>query len=148
MIVRDANRDDIPSILRMGKEFYDSTYFRQIAEFDEYSVMETVNMVLEHGVLKLAEEDGVAYGMCGFVIFPYSWNFSVIAANEVFWYVSKDFRSKGISKKLKLESIQACIDKGAKPINMGLLESSPEQARAMYEADGFILKEYLFVKVV
>jgi GNAT superfamily N-acetyltransferase len=148
MIIVDATVDDMPSMLKMGREFYETTYYAGIAPFDEDTVANLLNIILETGVLKLAMIDGEYCGMIGLVMFPFAFNAKVNSAHEVFWYISPDARSLGIAKALMQSAEQECLLKGAVSIQMGTLATSPPQAARLYESLGYKLEETSYVKVV
>jgi GNAT superfamily N-acetyltransferase len=148
MIIRDATADDMPDLLRMGEAFYETTYYAKIAPFDNDTVENLMNIILDTGVLKLAVVEGVACGMIGLVMFPFAFNAKVVSAHEVFWYISPDERMLGFATRLFESAEQECLSKGAVSIQMASLVTSPEGVKKFYESLGYKLEESFYVKVV
>ena len=148
MVIVDATVDDMPELLRMGREFYETTYYAGIAPFDNDTVANLMSIIIDTGVLKLAVVDGECCGMIGLVMFPFAFNAKVNSAHEIFWYTSPDARSLGIAKALMNAAEQECLLKGAVSIQMGTLATSPPQAAKLYESLGYKLEETSYVKVV
>ena len=148
MIIRDACVEDMPELLKMGKAFYDTTYYAKIAPFCEATSENLINIILDTGVLKVAVIDGEYCGMIGMVMFPFAFNAKVNSAHEIFWYVSPDARSLGLAKALMKSAEQECLTKGAVSIQMAHLASSPEGVGKFYESLGYTLEESFYVKVV
>ena len=148
MEIRDATIEDMDAILKMGREFFETTYYAGIAPFCEDTASNLIKIILDTGVLKLAIIDGEYCGMIGLVMFPFAFNARVNSAHEVFWYTSPDIRGAGIAKALMNAAEQECLLKGAVSIQMGTLATSPPQAAKLYESLGYKLEETSYVKVV
>lgn len=148
MEIRDATIDDMDAILKMGREFFETTYYAGIAPFCEDTASNLIKIILDTGVLKLAIIDGEYCGMIGLVMFPFAFNARVNSAHEVFWYTSPDIRGAGIAKELLSSAEQACLHKGAVSIQMASLATSPDGVNKFYESLGYKLEEQFYVKVV
>jgi len=148
MIIRDATADDMPDLLRMGEAFYETTYYAQIAPFDNDTVENLMSIILDTGVLKLAVVEDVVCGMIGLVMFPFAFNAKVVSAHEVFWYISPEARNMGFATRLFESAEQACLEKGAVSIQMGILATSPNGVGKFYESLGYKLEETSYVRVV
>jgi GNAT superfamily N-acetyltransferase len=148
MIIRDATVDDMEAMLKMGREFFETTYYAGVAPFCNDTATNLLNIILDTGVLKLALIDGEYCGMIGLVMFPFAFNAKVNSAHEVFWYTSPDARSLGLAKALLSSAEQACLSKGAVFIQMASLATSPDGVGKFYESLGYKLEESFYVKVV
>lgn len=148
MIIVDATVEDTQAMLKMGREFYESTYYASIAPFDEDTAVNLINIILETGVLKLAMIDGEYCGMIGMAMFPFAFNAKVLSAHEIFWYTTPDIRGAGVAKALLKAADLDCLMKGAVSVQMASLATSPPELHKFYESLGYKLQESFYVKVV
>lgn len=96
MTIRPAVDTDIPTIIAMGRKFFDAAGWPEVTTWDERSVETTLRGLIGGAVpggLIVAEGAGCApVGMVGFMAFPFYFNFAVAVAQEVFWWVEPDQR--------------------------------------------------------
>jgi len=148
MIIIDATKDDMPAMLKMGRDFYETTYYAGIAPFCEETAENLINIILDTGVLKLAMIDDEYCGMIGMAMFPFAFNAKVLSAHEIFWYTTPDIRGAGIAKALLKAADLDCLMKGAVSVQMASLDTSPPELHKFYESLGYQLKESFYVKAV
>ncbi len=138
----------MPAILAMGAEFYATTSYAGWAEYAPESVEVLARMMIDGGVLLLAEVDGRAVGMVGLVLAPFLFNHAHTTAHEVMWWVSPAARATGAGVELLRAIEPACREKGARAIQMMTLANSPAQAAALYAKLGYVPTEHAFSKVL
>lgn len=147
-MIRAATHNDIDAVLRMGAMFYETTSYSSWSGFCHETSRKLVEMLIDTGVLLIAEIDGAACGMVGLVVAPFMFNASHMAAYEVFWWVDPDAQGAGVGRAL-LQAIEpACKAKGCVSIQMVCLASSPPQAAALYERVGYRHTESSFTKIM
>lgn len=147
-MIRRATQADMESILTMGERFYRSSHYSGWADFCRESSRKLVQMVIDTGVLMIAQEDGKDVGMVGLVVAPFMFNNDKLGAYEVFWWVEPEARG-GMTAWRLLKSIdQVCADMGVASIQMVVLSDSPEQAAKMYERAGYTHSETSFTKIL
>lgn len=147
-MIRYAERDDIPAIIEMGAEFYATTNYAEFADYAPESIEGLAIMLIETGVLLVAESEGKLVGMAGLVIAPFLFNHSLHSAHEVMWWVSPESRSTGAGIALLRAIEPACREAGAVMIQMIHLSNSPPAAAAAYERAGYIHTESSYSKVL
>jgi GNAT superfamily N-acetyltransferase len=136
------------SVLRMGERFYRSSHYIGMADFCRDSACKLVQMVIDTGVLMIAEQDGQDVGMVGLVVAPFMFNNDKLGAYEVFWWVQPEARG-GMAAWRLLKSIeQVCAEMGVTLIQMVVLPDSPERAAKMYERAGYVHSETSFTKIL
>jgi GNAT superfamily N-acetyltransferase len=147
-MIRRATQADMDSVLRMGERFYRSSHYTSMADFCRESARKLVQMVIDAGVLMIAEQDGQDVGMVGLVVAPFMFNNDKIGAYEVFWWVEPEARG-GMAAWRLLKSIeQVCAEMGVTLIQMVVLSDSPERAAKMYERAGYVHSETSFTKIL
>lgn len=148
MIVRPAGLRDMPTIIEMGERFFVTTEYTAFSGYDELSADAIGRMLIEHGVLLVAEVGDRVVGMVGLMVAPFLFNHSLKTAHEVMWWVDEDMRDKGAGIALLRAVEPACRGKGAVAIQMIHLSNSPPQASALYERLGFGHSESSYTKVL
>lgn len=148
MQIRNATPADTPSILAMGRKFYDTTHYALFADYDDATVEVLIDLMRDAGVLLLAERDGAVVGMAGLVITPFLFNATKNAAYEVMWWVDPADQGQGAGRALLAAIEPACHARGVAAIQMVHLANSPAHAGPLYERSGYFLSETSYTKVV
>lgn len=149
MIVRLATTEDRDVVLRMGEKFYASTAYRDLAEYDYDACGFMVDLMLDSGILLLAECHfrGIV-GMVGLLVAPFMFNHAKVSAQEVMWYVDERARESRAGFELLRAVEPACDQRGVDVIVMAHLQNSPEKVSSMYERLGFKHSESFYTKVI
>lgn len=146
-MIRAATPADIPAIVEMGRKFYAATAYQAVAPFDADSVAGLAGMMIDTGVLLVADE-GDLVGMVGLYVGPFMFNAGLKTAHEVMWWVDPEAQGRGVGKQLLAAIEPACRARGAVSAQMVVLESSPPQAAALYERMGYRHSETSYTKVI
>lgn len=124
--------EDIPSIVRLTKEFHKES--KQALPFDEVVFSSTVARLIsdDNGCVILYKGDGKVQGfIMGWVSqYPAA---NVLQANEVLWFCSSSYRGRGALKLIN-QYIQWAKSKNAKVIYAGAFEA---KASRVYKRLGF-----------
>lgn len=141
--IREARHDDIPTLLEMGRRFFDATSYGEIAEYDPASVEKMMRHLIddENGVLLVAGDEIV--GAAGALFYPFHFNLSHKTGQEIFWWVDVDCRGVGIRLFRALEV--AAKSKGAVSFSMSEI-GGMKPARAMYERAGYMHSDSTYIK--
>lgn len=148
MIVRDATRDDIPRIVEMARQFYAQTTYAAIVPLADESAAGLAVLMMDAGVMLVAEEAGAIVGMVGLFIEPFTFNITKTSATEIVWWVDPVFQNKGAGKALLAAIEPACRGRGADMIRMMCLTPDGEVAAAVYQRMGYLPTENAFTKVL
>lgn len=91
--IREATLEDVPQLVTMGHQFLTQTAYQgRIADNPDAMAAMAIRLIEQSdGLLLIAEQDGDAVGMIGFLCFAHHLSGERIAA-EVFWWVSPDVR--------------------------------------------------------
>lgn len=147
MQIRDATENDLNAIVAMGAKFYATTRDSEIIPYDEASCAYMAQLMLETGVLMVAERNGAVVGMVGLLLSPYPFNFNFKWTSEVMWWVEPEHRDTGAGIALLRECDVANVKVGAKIGHMQLLANSPEHVAKLYEMLGYEHSATAFIKV-
>ncbi len=148
MTVRPAIAADLPQCVEMARRFHAFAGFEKLAPFCAGSAEATGQILIEHGILLIAEEGGQAVGMIGLMLAPVAHNHAHRYAIEMMWWVEPADRARGIGEALIAEAEIQSRGKGAGAIMMLHLVNSPPAARAMYGARGYHEAETLYLKAL
>ena len=147
-MIRPAEIGDLDAIVEMGERFYRSTSYAHWASFCPDSARLLGQMLIEEGVVLLADGPSRPIGMVGLAVVPFMFNRSALAAHEVFWWVDPEARG-GLAAWRLLKAVEpACIERGCSAIQMTLLGDSPEIASSMYRRAGYSHTETSFTKMI
>ena len=145
-MIRKAVQADIPAIVAMSRKFYATTSYTQLTPMSDDTVANLTEMLIDEGVMLVAEAQGDVVGMVGLAVVPFIFNQDVLGAHEVVWWVEPEAQGAGLGRAL-LEAVpQACRDAGASILQMISLASSPEHAAKMYERMGLSRSETSYMK--
>lgn len=145
-MIREATPEDFDYILDMCEIFWDHTQFRE--SFDREHTRNMVQLSYDHGLLIVADDDGV----CGFMAAiksPLLGSSMAWMATELAWWVNPDKRGKmyGVGLVSTLERL--CKQQEVKYLNLAYMQTSmPETVRKLYEHLGYELQETVYTKVL
>ena len=145
-MIRNATHDDLGAIVLMASKFYETTSYAKWADFCPVSVENLAAMMIDTGVMLVAEVEGRVVGMCGLVVAPFMFNNAKTAAYEVVWWVEPEAQGIGAGKALLAAIDGACKAKGCATVQMVHLHNSPPQAAALYERMGYAHTESSYTK--
>lgn len=148
MNIRPATEKDVNGIVAMSSKFYATTEYRHFSDMEEETVADLVRMLIETGVMLVAEDRGELVGMAGLFVGPFLFNKHKLGAYEVVWWVNPDDQGAGAGKGLLAAIEAACREKGCVYIHMVTLATSPAHAGAIYERIGYAHSETCYTKVL
>lgn len=143
MIVRDATRDDMKDILRMGRQFCKALD----EKFDRESVVAHVEWLIDDDrtVAMVAEDDGVV-GMVSGVCIPNYFDNSRLMATEMWWWVDEGARTAGIGTALIDELESWAKGMGAERLSMMVMEQLDTRIVKIYNERGYRRHETTYLK--
>lgn len=145
-MIRAATRGDIPRIVEMAEQFYATTAYPAIAPLAKESAAGLAIVLMDSGVLLVAEVGDRVVGMVGLFLEPFTFNVAVKVATEVVWWVDPDAQGEGAGRELLAAIEPACKARDAQVVRMMCLASSPPQAAALYARMGYAPSEHAFTK--
>jgi predicted N-acetyltransferase YhbS len=148
MIVRPATAADIPACVQMGAKFYATTSYTAMCDYDREAAANVARLLLDSGVLLVADDDGELIGMVGMILSPFVLNPQFTVAYEVMWWVAPDARCSGAGAALVRAVEPACKEKGADAVQQMHLADSPPVAGLMFKRLGYRHTETVYTKAL
>lgn len=146
-MIRAATYDDLPRVLEMGRRFFDTAGWPEVAEWDDASTEATLRFLIDQptGGLFLAEVDGQVVGMTGGLVTPFYFNLAHLTGQELFWWVEPEHRGIGSGLFDALEAWAA--DAGAQTFTMIAVDRlKPDVMARIYRARGYRPAEHSFIR--
>lgn len=146
-MVRDGNKDDLPAVVEMAREFWQHTMYAEPFDADYVELM--ASMAIDHGLLAILELDGVIEGFTAGLKAPLLACADVLSGTEIAWWVNPSARKgrNGIALMQHIE--QMAKAQGVKYWNMIVMEScQPEVGAAIYERLGYKKSETSYTRIL
>lgn len=148
MIIREATLADMDDIMRMSEEFYAKTSYPAWAPFDALSVETLARLLIDIGIVLVAEAEGRTFGMIATIVGPHEFNHAKTVAGEVVWWVDEDMRHTGAGPTLLRAVKPLAKNAGCSAIRMMVLANSPPAAIKLYEHEGYVHTESTYTLVL
>lgn len=144
--IRIATADDIPRIIEMGRKFWAQTDYIAV-EYDPGSIEHWSMLMIDQGLLLVAEADSRVVGSVGALAAPLLGNVKYLVASELFWWIEPEYRTVGLGAALLMGIEGAARAAGVKFFSMLALNAvDPERAAKIYLERGYKLVEWSFMK--
>jgi len=141
--VRPAVVDDLPELMRMGKEFYKKSGYDDLGAFDPESLEKTYRHLISSSSLLITQG-----GMIGWVVFPVFVTGNMVA-QELFWWVDPERRSNGTGKALLEAAEEQARSQGATAMMMLALDDLDGDAiAAVYGKMGYRPRERTYMRAL
>lgn len=131
---------DFPSMVKMGRRFYEASGYAEITEFDEASFEATLSTP---AVFLVVDKDNELVGMAGALVYPLYFNIRHMTAQEMFWWVDPEYR--GVGGELFDALLSEVKKLGAQSLTMIALERF-SWVGSYYEKRGFKPTERSFMR--
>jgi len=148
MKIRRARPQDVDAVVELGIEFYQQTKYLEDGITLDVSVLRaTIEHLLEHGIVQVAEVDGEVIAFMMVVIVPFFFNYNYFMGTELAFYVSRSHRKSSAGKRLLKQVENVARQKNLKYLNMVSLEKvNPEAADSLYVQEGYVKCESVYTK--
>lgn len=146
-MVRDGNKDDLPAVVEMAREFWKHTRYDD--PFDPDYVEYMTALALEHGLLAVLEINGVIEGFVAGLKAPLLACHAVLSGTEIALWVNEGGRKgrNGISLIKHIERMAKA--QGVKYWNMIVMESCmPEVGATIYTRLGYKKSETSYTRIL
>lgn len=142
-MIRPATHDDIPRLIEMGREFFDSLQYPEAGKYNPNFVSATFSNLIDMRDGVLLVDDNVN-GAVGALIYPFYMT-GRRTAQELFWWVDPGHR--GIGKNLLVALEEYVKSEGVTSLVMLAMESSePDRVGKVYERAGYRPMERTYIK--
>lgn len=146
-MVRDGNKDDLPAVVEMAREFWRHTMYDEVYDADYVGYM--ASLAVDHGLLAILEVDGVIEGFTAGLKSPLLACSTVLSGTEIAWWVNPSARKgrNGIALMQHIEKMARA--QGVKYWNMIVMEScQPEVGSAIYKRLGYKKSETSYTRIL
>jgi len=145
-VIREATRDDITELLRMGDAFAEATDLKAKVGYDRDSVERLFLQLIDSdgGILLILDIDGPKGGAGG-LVHPSIFNNAHLTGSELFWWVDPEWRGNGLSLFAGLE--EAARAKGAQSWMMASVGIEDERLARIYRRAGYSPSDRNYIKV-
>jgi GNAT superfamily N-acetyltransferase len=105
---------------------------------DEANFLRAVIEKKSPGILMVAEEDGRVIGNVCFVYQSKVMDRSNWSAHEAAWYISPEYRGRGLGREVRHAAQEAVLKDGIRKISLGVLVGAGHEAKIdKLKAEGF-----------
>lgn len=147
MIVRPAREEDFARIAEMGELFWNLTPYADAIPYSHEAVIHYSRMMLEQGILYVADVDGKVVGAAGALFMPALGNLDYLVGAELFWWIEPEHRNAGNGMALLNALEDGARTAGATLFSMMAFENlDPEKVGAIYERKGYRRSERTYSK--
>lgn len=146
--IREATQDDVDTVARLGRIFYEEAAWADIVEWDDASIRQTLSGLVasDDGIVLVLCREGVISGMTGGLIYPMYFNHAHRTGQELFWWLAPGERD-GAGGALLDALEQTAKHRGAESWSMLALEKlRPEAVGALYRRRGYRASERTYIK--
>lgn len=146
--IRQANIEDVPSLVALGEKFYKYSNFSNFVDYDPDSALRTLAHLILHGFLFVAEhdEEGVIGGFAGTMTNLW-FNHGTPVASEMAWWVEEKYRKSPVAIRLYKAFEKWAKERGVKVITMSdLIIDGQPPADKLFKKMGFSVVERAHIK--
>lgn len=145
MNIRSAKIEDDGALIAMGRKFYESLPYKDVA-YDEASAARWLAFMRKAGVLLVAELDGKPIGMAGGLYSPFVFNDNHLVGAEILFWVEPEHRQAKIGSALLAALEDDAHSRGAIRWSMIAIEGTQDRIGKIYEREGYTLHEHTYAK--
>lgn len=145
-MIRLAEPKDARALARMGQQFFETTPLSKYTSFDPDSLFRLITMTPNSATF-VFEVDGNAVGAVAGMVFPFTFNNSVLVCQEFFWWLDPEYRVGGVGKVLHDTLEDWAKSMGASMMFMVAIENDcTEKVCRLYNHYGYEKSEHFFMK--
>lgn len=140
-MIRPATEADIPVLIELGREFFNQSSWKELADFDPASSEVSIRLIISGGLAGevLISDDG--QGMAAYLCTPLFLNHNVLTATELVWYARKN----GVPLLEAME--KSAKARGAVALSMLCLNGMREDVLdRFYRMRGYRKSEFSYLK--
>lgn len=148
-IVEATHADVNDQMMKLASDFYASTKMSAIAPFSRKACEDLVTKTIneETAVTYVAKHEGNIVGMIGMHMTVAPFSEECLLANELFWYVDKDYRKTGVGLTLINKALKWASDNFADVVYFVAIEDPEiELVSRIYTKKKFSPVEHGFMR--
>lgn len=135
--IRAATLDDVRAVAHMAQEFYASTDYPALyGDFAWEQACGLAHVLIERGLILLAEAGGDVIGMAAMSIEPCMFNPQRYVANEIAFWIDPADRGGTLAMRLHRATDEALKARGVHVVRWAMLATSPPGVARLYARSG------------
>ncbi len=147
LTIRKANIIDTKDILELISEFYEEGLKECGLRFTDYSLNKTAEHFINNGIVIVVQDEDNLVGIIGGIIIPSIFDETEKIAQEMMWFIKKEYRQGSLAKDLLQRFEQEAKLLGAKHIVMvSIGNMKNEILDRFYKNNGYRLLETQYIK--
>ena len=147
LTIRKANIIDTKDILDLISEFYEEGLKEYGLNFTDYSLYRTAEKFITNGIVIVVEDNESLVGIIGGAVIPSIFDETEKIAQEMMWFIKKDYRKGELAKDLLDRFEQEARDLGAKYITVAAMGNMRNEVLdRFYRHNGYMLMETQYLK--
>jgi hypothetical protein len=145
--IRNATEADVDTIVKMARHFIAFAPHATIAEYDDADIATAIRACMQHGVLLVADQDGVVVGMLFGVVSGFWFAPRSLWATELAWWVEPAARGGTAGIRLVTAFQDWAREQGAKVVAMSSLHLDHDnRVSSVLQRMGFAQSEHTYIK--
>lgn len=141
MTIRPAVFADRAVIVRMALQFIATSRYRELMASNAEQLEVLACVLMDQGVVFLAEQDGEVFGMLGAQVFIHPMS-GELTGSEVAWWIDPDQRGGTAAMRLLAAAENWATEKGA--VRFQMIAPAGTTLGAVYERHGYSEVETVF----
>jgi len=147
LTIRKANIIDIKDILELISEFYEEGLKECGLNFTDYSLYRTAEKFITNGIVIVVEDNESLVGIIGGAIIPSIFDETEKIAQEMMWFIKKDYRKGELAKDLLNRFEQEARNLGANHIAVAAMGNMRNEVLdRFYRHNGYTLMETQYIR--
>ena len=144
--IRLATEEDAKECVLMGVKFYQHTEHYKHLPYDLESLLELFHSLHDEGFILVVEHDCQLVGMLGVLVSPSPFNKHIKMGTEIILWLDPEHRKGDLGSKMIRQAEACAVFNGVSMLLLGMLTSNRPGLAAVYERQGFVENERMFVK--
>lgn len=147
LTIRKANIIDTKDILELISEFYEEGLKECGLKFTDYSLNKTAEHFINNGIVIVVEDNDNLVGIIGGIIVPSIFDETEKIAQEMMWFIKKDYRKGELAKDLLNRFEQEARNLGANHIAVAAMGNMRNEVLdRFYRHNGYTLMETQYIR--
>ena len=147
LTIRKANIIDTKDIMDLIAEFYEEGLKECGLKFTDYSLYKTAEKFINNGIVIVVEDNETLVGIIGGIVIPSIFDETEKIAQEMMWFIKKDYRKGELAKDLLQRFEKEARDLGANHIAVAAMGNMRNEVLdRFYRHNGYTLMETQYIR--
>ena len=147
LIIRKAEDQDIDAILELIIQFYKESLKEYGLKISIATIKNNIKVFIDNHIIIIAEKNTDIIGVIAGIVVPSIFDDSQIIAQEIMWYINKDFREGSSGLRLLKSFEDICRFLGVNKIYSGHTNNlNPDRLNKFLVRQGYTSMETHYIK--